>query len=171
MVQGFFGGSVAKNLPANAGDTGSIPWLEDPLEKEMVTHSNIPWTEKPGGLQSMGSQRLSNYTTTKDGSRLSNWTTTNDGSKVELCKISLIWMAPPCRILSFSSHGKRGYIIEKEVPRTSKKMLYILIQRNGLYFLSVISLLYKNPICVRNHGPRGIMFQSQYVNYNIVIWD
>ena len=33
---------------------------EDPLEKEMATHSNIlaweiPWTEKPGGLQSMGS--------------------------------------------------------------------------------------------------------------------
>ena len=36
---------------------------EDPLEKEMVTHSSIfvwkiPWTEKPAGLQSMGSQEL-----------------------------------------------------------------------------------------------------------------
>ena len=36
---------------------------EDPLEKEMVTHSSIlawriPWTEKPGGLQSTGSQRV-----------------------------------------------------------------------------------------------------------------
>ena len=36
---------------------------EDPLEKEMETHSSIltwriPWTEKPGGLQSMGSQRV-----------------------------------------------------------------------------------------------------------------
>ena len=36
---------------------------EDPLEKEMATHSRIlawriPWTEKPGGLQSMGSQRV-----------------------------------------------------------------------------------------------------------------
>ena len=35
---------------------------EDPLEKEMATHSSIlvwkiPWTEEPGGLQSMGSQR------------------------------------------------------------------------------------------------------------------
>ena len=35
---------------------------EDPLEKDMTTHSSIlawkiPWTEKPGGLQSMGSQR------------------------------------------------------------------------------------------------------------------
>ena len=36
---------------------------EDPLEKEMATHSRtlawkIPWTEEPGGLQSMGSQRV-----------------------------------------------------------------------------------------------------------------
>ena len=40
----------------------SLGW-EDPLEKEMATHSRIlawriPWTEKPGGLQSMGSQRV-----------------------------------------------------------------------------------------------------------------
>ena len=36
---------------------------EDPLENKMATHSNIlawriPWTEEPGGLQSMGSQRV-----------------------------------------------------------------------------------------------------------------
>ena len=38
------------------------PWVEDPLEEEMATHSSIPawkipWTKEPGGLQSMGSQR------------------------------------------------------------------------------------------------------------------
>ena len=38
---------------------GSIPGLEDPLEKKMATHSSnlvreISWTEEPGGLQSMG---------------------------------------------------------------------------------------------------------------------
>ena len=46
----------------------SLVW-EDPLKKEMATHSSIlawkiPWTEKPGSLQSMGSQsrtRLSNF--------------------------------------------------------------------------------------------------------------
>ena len=40
----FPGGSVVKNLPANAGDTGNtslIPELERPLEKEMTTHSSI----------------------------------------------------------------------------------------------------------------------------------
>ena len=40
----------------------SLGW-EDPIEKEMAAHSSalawkIPWTEEPGGLQSMGSQRL-----------------------------------------------------------------------------------------------------------------
>ena len=46
------GGSVVKNPPASAGDTGSIPG-EDPLEKEMTTHSSFlawrsPWTAEPG---------------------------------------------------------------------------------------------------------------------------
>ena len=40
----------------------SLSW-EDPLEKEMATHSStlawrIPWREEPGGLESMGSQRV-----------------------------------------------------------------------------------------------------------------
>ena len=54
---------MVKNQPVNAGDAGSIPGQEDPLEEEMATHSSIlaweiPWTEEPGGLQSMGSQRV-----------------------------------------------------------------------------------------------------------------
>ena len=54
------GGSVIKNLPANAGDTSSILGFEDPVEKGMATHSRIldweiPFTEEPGGLQSKGS--------------------------------------------------------------------------------------------------------------------
>ena len=55
---------MVKNPPANtrdARDSGLIPGQEDPLEKEMATHSSIiawkiPWTEEPGGLQSMGLQ-------------------------------------------------------------------------------------------------------------------
>ena len=56
---------MIKNLPTNSGDigdTGLIPGQEDPLKKGMATHSSIfaleiLWTEKPGGLQSMGSQK------------------------------------------------------------------------------------------------------------------
>ena len=62
FLWGFPGGSVVKNLSANAGDVGSTPGSED-LEKEMATHSSIldweiPWTEEPGSLQPMGSQRV-----------------------------------------------------------------------------------------------------------------
>ena len=60
---GFPGGSEVIAHACNAGDLGSIPGWEDPLEKEMATHSSVlswklPWTEEPGGLQSMGSQRV-----------------------------------------------------------------------------------------------------------------
>jgi len=60
---GFPGGSVGKKSTCNAGDTDSILGREDPLEKEMATHSSIlawriPWTEEPDGLQSIGSQRI-----------------------------------------------------------------------------------------------------------------
>ena len=58
----------------NTGDLGSIPGQENPLEKEMATHSSIlgwriPWTEEPGGLQSMGSQRAGHDLGTKPPSR------------------------------------------------------------------------------------------------------
>ena len=51
-----------KASACNVGDLGSLGW-EDPLEKEMATHSSIlawriPWTEEPGGLHSTGSQRV-----------------------------------------------------------------------------------------------------------------
>ena len=52
---------VVKNLPANAGGAGSSLDGEDSLEKEMATHSSIlAWEipEKPGRLQSTGSQRV-----------------------------------------------------------------------------------------------------------------
>ena len=59
----FPGGTVVKNQPANARDAvPSLHW-EDPMEEEMATRSSIlvweiPWTEEPGGLQSMGLQKV-----------------------------------------------------------------------------------------------------------------
>ena len=60
---GFPCSSVGKESACSAGNPGSIPGLEDPLEKEMATHSSIlaskiSRTAKPGGLQSMQSQRV-----------------------------------------------------------------------------------------------------------------
>ena len=53
---------MLKNLPATPENPGLIP-KEDPLEKRMATHSSIlawriPWTEEPGGLQSMSHKKL-----------------------------------------------------------------------------------------------------------------
>ena len=60
---GFLGGSAVKNLPAM-----QETWVQslnqgDPLEKGLATHSSIlawriPWTAKPGELQSIGSKRV-----------------------------------------------------------------------------------------------------------------
>ena len=62
---GIFGASLVaqlvQNLPAMQETWVQFLGWEDPLEKEMATHSSIlawriPWTEEPGRLQSMGSQ-------------------------------------------------------------------------------------------------------------------
>ena len=63
LKKGFPGGSDGKESACNAGDWDSILSQEDPLEKEMATHSSIlawriPWTEEPGRLQPTGSQRV-----------------------------------------------------------------------------------------------------------------
>ena len=70
---GFLDGSAIKNLPAiqetQETQVLSLGW-EDPLEEGMATHSStlagrIPWTEEPGGLQSMGLQRVEHDWTTQ----------------------------------------------------------------------------------------------------------
>jgi len=54
---------TVKNMPVIQETQVQFLGQEDPLEKGMVTHSSIvawriPWTEEPGGLQSMGLQRV-----------------------------------------------------------------------------------------------------------------
>ena len=59
----FPGGSDGKESTCNAGDPDLTLGQENPLEEGMSTHSSIlawriSWTEEPGGLQSMGPQRV-----------------------------------------------------------------------------------------------------------------
>ena len=54
---------MINNLPAMQETQAQSLGQDDPLEKEMAMHSSIlawriPWTKEPGGLQSMGSQRV-----------------------------------------------------------------------------------------------------------------
>ena len=67
---GFSSGSVVKNLPAKQETWVRPLGQEDPLENEMATCSSIltweiSWTEEPGRLQSMGSQRVRHDLVTK----------------------------------------------------------------------------------------------------------
>ena len=63
ILVGFPGSSVVKNLPAmQETQVRSLGW-EDPLEEGLAIYSStlawrIPWTEEPGGLQSMKSHRV-----------------------------------------------------------------------------------------------------------------
>ena len=75
----FPGGSDGKESVWNAGDLGWIPAQEVPLEKEIATHSSIlaweiSWTEEPGRLQSMGSQRVGH-----------NWATNTFHITMKIC--------------------------------------------------------------------------------------
>ena len=68
--KGFPSGLVVKNLLAKQEIWVQCLSWEDLLEKEMATHSStlaweIPWTEESGGIQSMGSQRVSHNLVTK----------------------------------------------------------------------------------------------------------
>ena len=60
---------MVKNLPAMQETQVQFLGQEGPLEKEMATHFKIlawriPWTEEPGGLQTMGSQRVGHNSVT-----------------------------------------------------------------------------------------------------------
>ena len=62
-IRDFRIAQMVKNLPVVQETRVQFLGQEDPLEKEMATHSSIlawriPWTEEPGGPQSMGSPRV-----------------------------------------------------------------------------------------------------------------
>ena len=70
---GFLGGLAAKKPPAKAGDTSLSPGLKR-AEKQMATNYSIlawkiPWTEEPGNLQPMESQRVGHDLVTNNNKR------------------------------------------------------------------------------------------------------
>ena len=85
---GFPGGSVVKNLPAVQETwVRSLGW-EDPLEKEMATHSSIlpwriSWTEEPGGYSPWCCKRITRHLVTKQQEQLLLW------EKQVLCPVSV----------------------------------------------------------------------------------
>ena len=75
--QGFPDGSVVKNLPIMQETQVQSLGQKNPLEKETATHSSIlaweiPWTEEPGELQTMESQRVQHDLATEHGTQVDN---------------------------------------------------------------------------------------------------
>jgi len=101
---------LVKNLPAmQETPVRSLGW-EDPLEEEMATHSSIlaweiPWTVKPGGLQSMGSQSrtwLSDWTTATNNSL--SWQTDIYHLVIKALRY-IYWVPTVYKALSLNAYG------------------------------------------------------------------
>ena len=61
LCWGFPGGSDGKESPCNVGDlglVGKIPWRREWLPTPVLLPGEFPWTEEPGGLQSIGLQKV-----------------------------------------------------------------------------------------------------------------
>ena len=75
-LTGFPGGSVSKEYTCHAGDLGSVPGLGGSPGgghgNPLFLPGESPWTEEPGGLQSMGSQRVVPNSATKHTTSLTD---------------------------------------------------------------------------------------------------
>ena len=107
MYSDFPGGLEGKASTCKCGRPGFDPWVrEDPLEKEMATHSStlawkIPWTEKPGRPQSMGSQRVGHdWATSLSLSFHSSNKINKRADNIHPWHTALAYSVVPCLVLS-----------------------------------------------------------------------
>ena len=112
---------MVKDLPAVQETWVWSLGLEDPLEKEMVTYSRIlawgiPWTEGPGRLQSMGSQRVRN-----------DWATNTFTITFTYIQLNITPAIKMNKILSFEATWvDLETVIQSEVTQTEKEKYHII---------------------------------------------
>ena len=97
---------MIKNLPAMQETQFQFLDWDDPLEKEMATHSSsltwkIPWTEEPGGLQSMGSQRVGPDWVTNIHALCVNWKVTFVGVSIKFSLATFSFWIFECNEISY----------------------------------------------------------------------
>ena len=105
-AQGFPDGPEVKNLPETQETQVWFLGQKDPLEKEIATHSSIlawkiPRTEEPGGLKSMGSQRIGHNWVTNHAHVYRNYFFCFIGSNPYLC--GGVKISPFCCLICLSS--------------------------------------------------------------------
>ena len=96
---------------------------EDPLEEEMATHSGIlawkiPWTEEPGGLQSMGSQRVRHNGVTEHALTLT-YLTVSRGNIYKMSNSVRIWF-----VLSLLQNKRTRQLIYRQLIYRIKKKFF-----------------------------------------------
>ena len=148
-MRDFPGGTVGKNPPASAGDVGwSLGW-EDPLEKEMATHSSmlawkIPWTEEPGRLQVHGGQSQAWLSDSTVNSR--EVYSTPQSLHFYVISLSLIWDFVLC-LESFHFHVFScffplllGTFIFKKTTRTCRQAQWTPMYVTSKHYLNETAL-------------------------------
>ena len=107
---------LVKNPPAMQETwVRSLGW-EGPLEEGMATHSSIlawriPWTEKPGGIQSTGLQRVGHNRATKPKSTVCIWQSQSSNSSHHPHPPWYPYICSPCLYFSFCFASKIIYMI------------------------------------------------------------
>ena len=129
----------------------SLGW-EDPLEKEMTTHSStlawkMPWTEEPGGLQSMGSQRFGH-----------DWMTDTHLSFIYVC-LSIFYLRSVFSYCSWGSQGKNTEVTSHSLLQWAvycQKESWVL--KNCCFWTVVLKKTLESPLdCKEIHPvhPKG----------------
>ena len=124
-MEGFLGGTVVKNPLTSAGDMDLPPGWEDPLEKELETHSSvlawkIPWTEEPGQLQSMGSQCVRHTWAAEHACTHAGTQTQSKPTVFQLR--SCIWFQDLMKLRFLMSHCRKNLVRHKVI---GKKWIYL----------------------------------------------
>ena len=168
MSRGFLSGSVVKN-PSAIQETRfwSLGW-EDPLEEKMATHSSIlawkiPWTDEPGGLQSMGPQRVGYNWGTLEGNgsplQYSCLENPRDGGAWWAAVHRVAQSQTRLKQLSSSSRGTWAHLMSRENHVKKKKVEASYVRNKSFDGLSFNKISYRecwviflNAYCFEWHG-------------------
>ena len=168
MSRGFLSGSVVKN-PSAIQETRfwSLGW-EDPLEEKMATHSSIlawkiPWTDEPGGLQSMGPQRVGYNWGTLEGNgsplQYSCLENPRDGGAWWAAVHRVAQSQTRLKQLSSSSRGTWAHLMSRENHVKKKNVEASYVRNKSFDGLSFNKISYRecwviflNAYCFEWHG-------------------
>ena len=142
---GFPGGSDGKRLPAMRETRVQSLGREDPLEKAMAPHSSTlawrnPWMEEPGGLQSVGSQRVGHY-----------------------------W-ADSLSLSEDGDSGVKGYLSQPSPPLSSESIFTSGSRRDGGYFWTVLYWNPVRTVRILNVYGTGYLGEGNFPQSNLWGW-